>query len=189
MSLKTTKAVFSASERKYRWRRSSTLGWYSRVTKVGTKRLIHGLAMQTQFCVSFIAPWWRKGSFQRTQSFQFLNRSLLRSSPVVMNLRWRLKEYCQKNKQQRWDICKEFSVWHFVTEHRYEIRKALDVKPLLWIERFQLCQFSYISRFFQERMANWVLQATVHPRESGQEVAHGPGGVTTTPTLLSPVLM
>ena len=67
--------------------------------------------------MSFIAPWWRNGSFQRPQSFQFLNRSLLRSSPVVMNLRWRLKEYyCQKNKRQRWDICEEFSVWHFVTK-------------------------------------------------------------------------
>ena len=64
----------------------------------------------------FIAPWWRNGSFQRPQSFQFLNRSLFRSSPVVMSFRWRLKEYCQKNKWQRWDICNEFSVWHFVTK-------------------------------------------------------------------------
>ena len=120
MSLKTPKAVYSSSERKYlvaggdlqgRW------GWYSRVTEVGTNRLKHGLVKQTQFFVSFIAPWWRNGSFQRTQSFQFLNRSLFRSSPVVINLRWRLKEYCQKNKRQRWDICEEFSVWHFVTKN------------------------------------------------------------------------
>ena len=48
--------------------------------------------------MSFIAPWWRNGCFQRTQIFQFLNRSLLRSSPVVMNHTWGLKEYCQKNK-------------------------------------------------------------------------------------------
>jgi len=27
------------------------------VTEVGTKRLIHGLVKQTQFCVSFIVPW------------------------------------------------------------------------------------------------------------------------------------
>ena len=60
------------------------------------------------------APWWRNWSFQRTQSFQMLNRFLFRSSPVVMNLRWRLKEYYQKNKRQRWDICEEFLVWHFV---------------------------------------------------------------------------
>jgi len=68
------------------WRRSSTLGCYSRVTKVGTKGLMHGYVKQTQFCVSVIAPWRRNGSFQRTQSFQFLNRSLFRSSPVVINL-------------------------------------------------------------------------------------------------------
>ena len=82
---------FPASEHKYtsRWRRSSTLGmgWYSRVTKVGTKGLIHGLVKQTQFCVSFIAPWWRNRGFQTKQTFQFFNLSLFRSSPVVMNLR------------------------------------------------------------------------------------------------------
>ena len=67
-------------------------------------------------------PWggiydWRK-SEQRDwyTSFQFLSRSFFRSSPVVMILRWRLKEYSQKNKRQRWDICEEFSVWHFVTK-------------------------------------------------------------------------
>ena len=32
-----------------------------------------------------------------------------------MNLRWRLKEYRQKNRRQRWDICEESTVWHFVT--------------------------------------------------------------------------
>jgi len=93
------------------------------VTEVGTKELIHGLVKQTQFCVSFIAPWWQNGSFQRTQSFQFLNRSLFQSSPVVMNLRWRLKGYCQKNKRQRWDICGEVSVWHVVT-------KSTDLKSV-----------------------------------------------------------
>ena len=92
-----------------RWRRSSTLGWYSRVTKVGTKGLIHGYVKQTQFCVSFTAPWWRNGSFQKTQSLQFLNRSLFRFSPMVINLGWRLKKCCQRNKRQRWDICEEFS--------------------------------------------------------------------------------
>ena len=42
---------------------------------------------------------------------------------MVMNLRWRLKKYCQKNKRQRWDICEEFSTWHFVT-------KSTDVKSV-----------------------------------------------------------
>jgi len=69
-----------------------------------------------QFSVSFTAPWWRNGSVQRTQSFQFLNRSLFRSSPVVTTVRWRLNEYCQKNKGHRRDSWDEFSVLHFVTK-------------------------------------------------------------------------
>ena len=32
-----------------------------------------------------------------------------------MNFGLPLKECCQKNKRQRWDICEEFSVWQFVT--------------------------------------------------------------------------
>jgi len=106
---------------------SSSSGWYLRVTKVGTKGLIRWLVKQTQFCVSFIAPWWRNRSFQRKQSFQFLNRSLSRSSPVVTTLRVTTEriQYCQKNKRQRWDICEEFSVWHFVTK----ITGLKSVKP------------------------------------------------------------
>jgi len=37
-----------------------TLRWYSRVTEIGTKRLILGFRKQTQFCVSFVAPWWKR---------------------------------------------------------------------------------------------------------------------------------
>ena len=86
------------------------------MTKVGTNGLIHGLVKQTQFCLSFISRWWRNRGFQTTPSFQFLNLSLFRPSPVSMNLRWRLKECCQTNEGQRSDICEEFSVWHFVTK-------------------------------------------------------------------------
>jgi len=55
-----------------RWRRSFNLRWFSQVTEVGTKGLIHGLVKQTHFSMSFIASWWRNGSFQRPQSFRFL---------------------------------------------------------------------------------------------------------------------
>jgi len=51
-----------------------------------------------------------KRKLERPQSFQFINRSLFRSSRVAMNLRWRLEEYYQKNKRQIRDICEEFSV-------------------------------------------------------------------------------
>jgi len=67
-------------------------------------------------CVSCTAPWWQNGFFQRPQSFQLFNRSLFRSSPVVMNRRWRLKEYWHKNRRQRWNVCEESTVWHFVTK-------------------------------------------------------------------------
>ena len=114
-----------AEKRCSRWRHSSTLGWCPRVTEIGTKIIIHGLVKQTQFYVSFITPWFRNGTFQRPQSFQFSNRSLFRSSPVVKDLKWRLKEYCQKNKRQRWDICEKFSVWRFVTKST----RLKSVKP------------------------------------------------------------
>ena len=100
----------SASERKYttaggdvqvlwggihEWRKSEQRAWYTD----------DGYVKQRQFCVSFIAPWRRNGSFRRTQSFQVLNRSLFRFSPMFINIRWRLKKCCQRNKLQRWDIC------------------------------------------------------------------------------------
>jgi len=82
------KAVFPASERKYtatggdvevpwdgihEWRKSEQRDWYTN--------------------------WYSKRSFawalllrgDQTESFQFLNWPLFRSSPMVMNLRWRLK--------------------------------------------------------------------------------------------------
>jgi len=51
-----TSAPLSPLDPPMRWRPSSTVGWYSRVTKVGTKGLIYGFVKQTQYCVSFIAP-------------------------------------------------------------------------------------------------------------------------------------
>jgi len=62
------------------------LGWYLRVMEREARRLIHGLLKQTQFCVRFITVWSQSGSFQTPQSRQFLNRSLFRSLPRVMNL-------------------------------------------------------------------------------------------------------
>ena len=119
MSRKTPTAVHSASERKYAAAGGDfqePWGGIYEWRKPGKEELIHGLLKQKQISVIFIAPWWRNGSFQRTPCFRFLHLSLFRSSPVVMNLRWRLQEYCLKNKCQRWDICEKFLVWHFVTK-------------------------------------------------------------------------
>jgi len=45
----------------------------------------------------------------------FKHCSLFQSSPVAMNLGQWFKEYFPKCKQQKWDFCEEFTVWHFTT--------------------------------------------------------------------------
>ena len=86
----------------YEWRRKQK------------KRLMHGLVNQTQFCVIFIALWWRNGSFQTPQSCQVSHRSLFRPSPMVVNHgnHWKSAKY----KQQTWDFFQEFTRWHFATK-------------------------------------------------------------------------
>ena len=72
MSLKTPKAaVFRkwAEIHCSRWRRSSTSRWFSRVTKVGTKELMHGLVKQTQLCVSFKCSVVTKRELTNTAKF------------------------------------------------------------------------------------------------------------------------
>jgi len=63
-----------------------------------------------------------------------------------MSLKWRMKEHCQKNKRQRWDICNEFSVWHFVTKST----GLKSVKP------------GTSSHFFESRDPSYVSSA-MHP--------------------------
>jgi len=82
--------VYAASEQQYTAAVEKVQvprgGIYVTSDGVGARRLIHGLVKQTQFCVSFIALRSRNGSFQIPQSCQFLNRSVFRSLPMVMNL-------------------------------------------------------------------------------------------------------
>ena len=131
-----------------------------------------------------------KRELSKKAKLQFLNRSLFRSSPVVLNLKRRLKEYCQKNKRQRWYICEEFSVWHFVTKST----GLKSVKPRM-------------SRYFSEsRDPNYIRSAVcpkcprkqwrtntsgygLHPLESDPKFVQGPGGVAASPTMLATVLM
>jgi len=68
-----------------------------------------------------------------------------------------------------------------------EMRRALNVEPLLRIQRSQLLWFGHVSRITHERLARQVLLAK--PRESGPEVVQGPSGVTTSLTFLGPVLV
>ena len=56
-----------------RWTRSSTLGlgWYSRVTEVGTKRLIHGLVKLTQFAWALLLCGDETSAFKDRKAFSF----------------------------------------------------------------------------------------------------------------------
>ena len=121
VSLKTPKAVYSARDQKY----TAAGGDVKYLAVVFTSDGSRNKGIDTRIskanavlplCVSFIAPWRQNWCFQSPQSFQLFNRSLFRSSPVVMNLRWRLKEYWHKNRRQRWNVCEESTVWHFVTK-------------------------------------------------------------------------
>ena len=66
--------------------------------------------------VSSIALWSQNGSCQTPQSCQFSNRSLFRSSPIVMNLEQWLKEGDLTCKRHRWDFCEEFAARRFATK-------------------------------------------------------------------------
>ena len=99
-----------------KWRRSSTLVWYLRVTEGETRRSIHRLVQLRQFCVRFIALWSQNGICQTPQSCQFFNRSLFGSLPAVMNLWLWLKKYYLKCKRQKWGFCDESTVWHLATK-------------------------------------------------------------------------
>jgi len=58
-------------------------------------------------------------------------------------------------------------------DHRYEIRKARDVKSLLRIERSPLHWFDHVSRMPQERWVRHVLLDTITGKRP-----RGPGGLT-----------
>jgi len=73
-------------------------------------------------------------------------------------------------------------------EHRSEIRKAQDVKPLLRIERSQLippCVQNVPGKNGELSPSGYFL----HPQESGPKCVQGPCGVTTSPTSLGSVLV
>ena len=111
--------------------------------------------------------------------------------PVVMNLRWKLKEYCQKNKRQRWDICEELSVWHFATKSTG--MKSVTPRISSRFSESRGPSYSMLVRPCVQNVPRKIDQESpgysLHPRESGPKVVQGPGGVTAPPTLLGPVLV
>jgi len=83
--------------------------------------------MKTSFCRSY----WKRSSWSLWEKICRQNKShknfpeslgkfgqkSFASPKICLLLKLWLKEYCQKNKRQRWYICEEFSVWHFVTKN------------------------------------------------------------------------
>jgi len=136
------------------------------------------------FCVSFTAPWWWNGSFQTPQRFQLLNRSLFRSSPVVMNLKWRRKECWQKNRRQRWDICKESTVWHFVARSTglKSVKPGMSSHFSDWREPSCVSAAMYIQNVpgKNSELSPWATVYTNGKRPRWRDVS---------PTLLGPVLV
>jgi len=66
------------------------------------------------------------------------------------------------------------------------IRKALNVEPLLGIESSR--RYIGSAMCLECLRKDWRDKSCwLHPRESGPEVVQGPGGATTSPTLLSRV--
>jgi len=105
-----------------------------------------------------------------------------------MNFRWRLKECCQKNKRQRWDICDEFSMWHFVTKST----GLKSAKPGMSIHFSESGDPIYVgSAMWPEcRRKDWRSKSCwLHPQESDPEVVQGPGSWTISPTSLGPAVV
>jgi len=96
----------------------------------------------------------------KSQSCQFSNRSLFRSTPTVMNLGWWLKQCYFKYKWQRWNFCEEFTTWDFTTKcaaakfanPEYRATSQNREIPATW--------FGLVSRRSQETQARQTLLVT-----------------------------
>ena len=75
------------------------------------------------------------------------------------------KECCQKSKRQRWDICGEFSVWHFVTK----CTGLKSVKPAM-------------SSHFPESRDTSYISSAMCPECPRKEWRTKPFGLQSTPT-------
>jgi len=164
---------------------SSILGWYSRVTESRSWRFIYSSANQTQFCVSFIALWSQNGSFQTPQIFQFSNRSLFRSPPVVMSLGNGWKSAISTTSEPLGFLRRVQGVTFYDKVRRCEI-------SIRWMPSYitEARDFScYVSGMCPEcpRKDRRGKSYWLHSREIGPGVDQGPGSVISPPTWLDPV--
>jgi len=167
-----------------RWRRSSTLGWYLRVTEGGARRLMQGLVKLMQSCVSFTALWSHNGSFRIPQGSQLLNRSFFLSLSMVMNLGYRKNIISGTSGKNG-----------IFASPRCDCETSRR-SAQLWNSQRPECQLrdrSYVGLAMCPECPtkDWRDRGWLNQRESGPEVFQSLGGVTrpTFPTLLSLVFV
>ena len=128
----------------------------------------------------------KNGSFQRSQSFLFesvfVSILVCGHEPRVTTKRM----LSQEQVREMGFLRRVQGVTHRDKMHRFEIRKARNVTPLLRIKRSQLIGSAMCP---ESTRKDWRgTSCWLHRRESNREV-QGSGGVTTSPTLLGPVLV
>ena len=98
-----------------KWRRSSILDWYLRVTEGGAEvdtRIGKANAILRELYRSAV----NRRELSNTAKLKVLNRSLFRSLPMVKNFGLWLKKYYLKCKRHKKDFCQESTVWRFATK-------------------------------------------------------------------------
>jgi len=164
----------------------STLRWYSRVTEFGTKGLILGFPKQAQFYVSFVVPWWKR-ELSKIAKFSVFKSIFVSILTCGHEPRVTTKRILSQEQVAEMGFLRRFQGVTLRDKiHRFEIRKARNVTPLLRIERSQVIGSAMCP---ESPRKNWRDKSCwLHRRESSREV-QGPGGVTTSPTLLGSVLV
>jgi len=100
--------------------------------------------------------FFRCGNFQTPQSCQFLNRSLFRSSPMVIDFVSAVQVQVTEIRFLRRVPSEQFHD----KVRSCEIRGALNVEPLLFrIERSQLRWFGHVTRICPEKTGETSLLA------------------------------
>jgi len=163
LSINPRQCVLQASDNTLQQvERLSNLTWYLRVTEGRTRRLLHGLVKQTQFCVlrALSLCGDKNGSFKHRKAAGF--KSVFVPILTYGHGSWVMTERVlfQLQATEMGFLRRVHDVTLRDKVRSCEIRKALNVVTLLWIERSQLRWFGHVSRMPQERLARQVLLAT-----------------------------
>jgi len=134
---------------------------YLRVTWGGARRSLHGLVKQTQFSVSFYRSVMTKRELSNTAKLAVFK------SVFVPILRYGHESWVMGERILSQVQAAEMAFMrkvHGVTLRdklrSCEVRRAMNVEPLLRIERSQLHWFGHVSRMSQQTLVRQVLPAT-----------------------------